>query len=254
MKDSLAVLRRITQARRIHELWPVVCDSMAQYGFDRLIYGLTRFRTESGLGDPQDLVMLSSLPRAYMKPYIEEQLYLDAPMVRWALDNDGPCSWSILRRECDFGVPAPRLERVIEFNRAHGVEVGYSVSFQSDSSRMKGGIGLIARPGLSQDLIDDMWSCRGAEVELIVTVAHLKAITLPHDRGRQLTRRQREVLELVGDGKTTNEIAQIVGLTPATIEKHMRLARGTMDVTTTAQAVLKASFQNQIYILPAARS
>ncbi|MFV0358632.1 MAG: LuxR family transcriptional regulator, partial [Tropicimonas sp.] len=38
-------------------------------------------------------------------------------------------------------------------------------------------------------------------------------------------------------------------LTPATIEKHLRLAREALDVMTTAQAVLKASFLNQIFIV-----
>ena len=58
-----------------------------------------------------------------------------------------------------------------------------------------------------------------------------------------------EVLEWVGDGKTTADIATIMGLTLATVEKHLRLARESLDVDTTAQAVLKASFQNQIYVL-----
>ncbi|MEP3034604.1 MAG: sigma factor-like helix-turn-helix DNA-binding protein, partial [Pseudoruegeria sp.] len=48
---------------------------------------------------------------------------------------------------------------------------------------------------------------------------------------------------------TTQEIAQIMGLTAATVEKHLRLAREVLDVETTAQAVLKASFNNQIFII-----
>ena len=40
-----------------------------------------------------------------------------------------------------------------------------------------------------------------------------------------------------------------MGLTSATVEKYLRLAREALDVDTTAQAVLKASFQNQIYVL-----
>jgi LuxR family transcriptional regulator len=83
-------------------------------------------------------------------------------------------------------------------------------------------------------------------------VCHLKLINLPHAGARRkLTPRQREALEWVGDGKTTQDIATIMGLTPATIEKHLRLAREALDVDTTAQAVLKASFQNQIYVLEA---
>jgi LuxR family transcriptional regulator len=64
-----------------------------------------------------------------------------------------------------------------------------------------------------------------------------------------LTARQREVLGWVGDGKTVQDIALLIGLTPATVEKHLRLARAALNVETTAQAVLKAAFQNQIFIL-----
>ena len=53
-----------------------------------------------------------------------------------------------------------------------------------------------------------------------------------------------------GDGKTTQDIAIIMGLTPATIEKHLRLAREVLEVETTAQAVLMASFRNQIFVVP----
>ena len=77
---------------------------------------------------------------------------------------------------------------------------------------------------------------------------HLKVISLPYNNLRcKLTRRQRQVLEWVGDGKTMQDIATIMGLTSATVEKHLRLARAALDVDTTAQAVLKASFQNQIF-------
>ena len=77
-------------------------------------------------------------------------------------------------------------------------------------------------------------------------VAHLKIITMPMPQ-RILTSRQREVLEWIGDGKTVADTAQILGLNKATVEKHLRLARESLGVDTTAQAVLKASFHNQMF-------
>lgn len=80
-------------------------------------------------------------------------------------------------------------------------------------------------------------------------VMHLKLLTLPYSGERQLTKRQREVLQWVGDGKTTQDIAVLLELTPATVEKHLRLAREALDVETTAQAVLKAAFYNQMFVM-----
>jgi LuxR family transcriptional regulator len=38
-------------------------------------------------------------------------------------------------------------------------------------------------------------------------------------------------------------------ISPAMVEKHLRLAREALSVETTAQAVAKASFLNQIFVL-----
>ena len=85
-------------------------------------------------------------------------------------------------------------------------------------------------------------------------MAHLKIATLPRTHfARQLTPRQREVLQLVGAGKTAAEIADLMGVTPVTIEKHLRLAREGLGAETSAQALLKAAVQGQIY-LPAAET
>ena len=39
----------------MEELWDAHTAKMAEYGFDRLIYGFTRYRTSSSLGDPEDI-------------------------------------------------------------------------------------------------------------------------------------------------------------------------------------------------------
>jgi len=57
------------------------------------------------------------------------------------------------------------------------------------------------------------------------------------------------VLQWVGDGKTTQDIALLMGLTAPTVEKHLRLAREALSVETTAQAVLKAAFANQMFVM-----
>ena len=49
-------------------------------------------------------------------------------------------------------------------------------------------------------------------------------------------------------GRVLLAAALLLGLTPGTIEKHLRLAREALDVETTAQAVLKASLQRQIFL------
>lgn len=173
-------------------------------------------------------------------------------MVKWALEHDGACSWSVMRDMMTTATLTRDERRVMAFNARHNVTAGYSIGFRSISPRTKGAIALTARAGLSQDEVDRLWADHGPDIQALNTIAHLRILSLPYSTpGRALTARQREVLGWVGDGKTVQDIACLLGLNPATVEKHLRLARDALSVETTAQAVLKASFQNQIFTFDA---
>lgn len=240
----------LTNLGSVEELWSRHCARMKTYGFDRLIYGFTRFLTETSFGDPNDLIVLSNHSQAYRKGFVEDGLYRHAPMVRWALENDGWCSWQILADQARQGMLTSREEEVLSFNLKHQVSAGYTISFRSVSHRAKGAIALTARDGLTQEDVDALWAQKGTEIVLLNNLVHLKILTLPFPlQGQALTERQRQALEWVGDGKTNQDIAAIMGLTPATVEKHLRLVRERLNVSTTAQAVAKAAFFNQMHVL-----
>lgn len=244
-------LNRLSYVKTLEELWDAHCKQMAKYGFDRLLYGYTRFRTQTSLGDPEDFVILTNHCKQYMDGFLRDGLYFHAPMLKWALSNEGAASWSMIREMATTGTITKEEHKVVEFNRSLGITVGYTVSFNSVSMRSKGAISLAARKGKQED-IDAMWAEYGDDILLMNNVAHLKILTLPYTPpNRALTKRQREALEWVGDGKTTQDIALLMGLTSATVEKHLRLAREALSVETTAQAVLKASLQNQMFVMDA---
>lgn len=245
-------LNAVIEAPTMEALWNMHSARMSDYGFDRCIYGFTHYRTKTSLGDPQDMVILSNHDPEYMEAFMSGGLYFSAPMVHWALENDGACSWARLSRLKDKAELTPAEEKVLAYNHSMGVDAGYTISFRSVSIRTKGAVALCARRDLDQDAADAIWDEHGEDITLMNNVVHLKILTLPYTKSRTLTDRQREVLEFVGDGKTTADIAMLLGLTAATIEKHLRLAREAMDVDTTAQAVLKAAFQNQMFIVNSA--
>lgn len=242
----------ITNADSVQDLWKIHCLSMDKYGFDRLIYGFTQFLTPTSFGDPNDFIVLTNHTPAYRKGFVEDGLYRNAPMVRWALENEGHCSWRSLGEQISKGTLDEKATKVVAFNLQHKVHAGYTISFKSVSHRAKGAISLTTGPDLTQDDADKIWSEHGQDIILLNNLVHLKFLTLPLPLTNQkLTPRQREALEWVGDGKTMQDIAQIMGLTQATIEKHLRLARETLNVETTAQAVAKAAFHNQMFIIGA---
>ena len=242
----------LSNAQTLEELWSTHTRMMDSFGFDRLVYGFTRFRTEHSFGDPEDFIMLSNHSEEYLDGFVRGGMYLNAPMTHWAVDNEGAGSWRTLSEKFNRGKLSPEELKVIEFNLKMNVTAGYTISFKSISARSKGAISLAARAGMTQDEVDEIWAEHGDDIHLMNNFAHLKIMTLPYSTPtRSLTPRQREALEWVGDGKTTQDIALLMGLTSATVEKHLRLAREALAVETTAQAVMKAAFQNQMFVLEA---
>lgn len=245
-----AHLHDLANCQQIETLWNLHTRKMAEFGFDRLLYGFTRYRSPNSLGDPEDFIILANHPSEYTDVFIGEGLYFHAPMVHWALKHEGAGSWSVLADMAKSKTLTAAERRVYDFNQKMNVTAGYSISFKSISARSKGAIALTARAGMKQSEVDAIWTQHGDDILLMNNVAHLKILTLPYTPpGRALTPRQREALEWVGDGKTMQDIAVLMGLTSATVEKHLRLAREALAVETTAQAVLKASFANQMFIL-----
>ncbi len=249
MKTITAHLTDVTSAATVEELWAIHTAYMSDFGFDRLIYGYTRYNTAVSLGDPQDWVLLTNHGDAYMDAFLTDGLMFQAPMVHWALENSGACSWRWLDEMRQTDALTESEQKVLAFNKSMNVVAGYTISFKSVSERTKAAIALTAKPGLDQDGIDKIWARHGDEIIVANNVMHLKLLSLPYTGQRHLTKRQREVLQWVGDGKTTQDIALLLDLTPATIEKHLRLAREALDVETTAQAVMKAAFSNQMFVV-----
>lgn len=243
-------LLEISKARVIEDVWSVYTKVMGDFGFDRIVYGRTHYRSGTNLGDPMELLVLSNHDPSYIESFVYKERYLDAPMIHWAFDNDGSASWSRVQEMAEQGKLTEKELEVVEMNREYGVLAGYTISFPAITYRSKSSVSLAAKAGMSQQDVDRLWAENSEDLELLSYIVDLKISTLPNfSPNSSLTKRQREVLEWIGDGKTTQDTAIILGLTPATVEKHLRLARESLNVDTTAQAVLKASFLNQMFLI-----
>ncbi|RME14017.1 MAG: LuxR family transcriptional regulator [Alphaproteobacteria bacterium] len=237
---------RITSAPDVAAVWDIHCAAMAQFGFDRLIYGSTRRRAAASRGDIDDAVFLSNHDQDYFDAFIRQRRFLRAPIMRWARENYGACSWKRLWNDPRY-VQAHDRE-ILAFNHSKDVKAGYSIRFPDHGGGGFGLIALAARADLSADEVEEIWAHDGDLIEAMNHIAHLKIISLPRPDipPARLTPRQREVLQWVADGKTNKDVAVLLGVSPTTVEKHLRLVREKLAVETTLQAVLKAAFQNLI--------
>jgi len=248
LSNALAHLQRIGNARTPEELWGHLLTALAEYGFDRVNYGATRSSRDGSIGDIQDAVFLSNHPRNVMSTYFDMGFFMRTPMFRWVMQKTGACSWGWAEAERRAGRLSPEELAAQDMARKSGMVAGYSISFADPSPRSRAAMGLSVEPGLTQDQVDAMWVQKGSEIMAICQMMHLRMQGMPFPvQRRPLSPRQREALEWVAEGKTTQDIAIIMGISPAMVEKHLRLAREALDVETTAHAVAKAALFNHLF-------
>jgi LuxR family transcriptional regulator, quorum-sensing system regulator SdiA len=255
LPPNMEFISRVLGANSIERVWALHVEKMTSFGFDRMLYGANRFRTHGEFGDLSDAVILTNHNKEYIDLFFGKSLYFHAPMAIWAANNVGVCSWQWAVDRRNSGESTEVENNILDLNDNMGVRAGYSISFDTISERSKSAIGLCAREGLTQSDVEEIWAEHGAEIELMNNLINQKISTLPFTRqGKPLTNRQREVLQWVADGKTLQDIATIMDLNQATVEKHLRLARTNLNADNTAQAILKASMQNQFFIFEGLRS
>jgi DNA-binding CsgD family transcriptional regulator len=248
VSDVLSLLSRIAEATAVGPVWAEATGFFRGLGFGRVNYGYTRFLSDRTIGDPEDVVFLTTADAEYARRYFSGGLYARTPIFRWAQQNSGACTWSWVRGAMERGELTPDEVEAVKQNLAMGISAGITVSFPETSTRAKGALGLIADAGLDHAGVDDIFAQRGQEILAVANMMHLKIVNMPGaNRRRPLTQRQREALEWVADGKTTQDVALLMGVSPAMVEKHLRLAREALDVETTAQAVAKAALLNMIF-------
>ena len=252
MSQALSLTIAIAEAGSAEAAFGLAMGRFAHLGFPRANYGFTRFRSDRSMGDPDDALFLTTESEVFIRHYFRNGFYARTPVFRWAARNTGARTWAWVREAHEAGTLTPDEAATVRDNVAMGVVAGMSVSFPETSARSKGALGLIARKGLDHAAVDAIFAEHGQEIVALAHVLHLKLITFPFPtRKRAMTARQREALEWVADGKGTQDVAMLMGVSAAMVDKHLRLAREGLSVDTTAQAVAKATLLNLIFQRPA---
>lgn len=187
--------KALALARTVDDVWDLHCQTMAGFGFDRVIYGMTRATGANGaLGAFEDALVLSNHGQSYDQAYIGSQMFLEAPGFRWAQENAGAIGWGALWT--DSRALTARDREIIAFHRAREVCAGYTVSITQNSARTFAVVSLTARTDLSQAEVDRLWAAEGCRIWTMNNLMHLKILSLPHRGTRHLlSSRQREALE-----------------------------------------------------------
>ena len=246
--ELIQLMSSILNSQTIESVWDEFMPILQKIGFDRLLYVSTHFRIFGEFGDLADALILSNYPDGYAREFLSEEMYKYDPLLS-ADKDEGVESWISSKKQYKCNTNCHGKRRFFELNRKWGFDAGLSVSLGGLGERNRVYLGLAARQGLSQNQVNMIWSIHGKDILTLLNLVRLRISNLPSTgKIRPLTGRQVEVLEWVANGKTTAEIASILYLSAATIEKHLRSAREALGAETTAQAVHKATKLNLLYV------
>lgn len=241
-------LSKLLLARNHETIWALTLDFLRRFGFLHAVYGYSPDSRGATLGAPEDYIILSTLPPAVTHELVADGHYLQSFTFHKALNDVGVMQWSATPEQCGLPADTTIQPASAAFFERCGMLAGCTIGFPSDRTRGRAVLALVAGPGHDQPSLDALLERCGEMIFVAAAIANRCIINLPQIGGtRSLTHRQREVLEWVADGKTSADIAVIMGITATTVEKHLRLARETLNVDTTAHALIKASFLNQVF-------
>ena len=251
MKDTTtaASIHAILSASSLQDAWRVLCSEMDQYGFDRLLYGRTYFARGEYLGDVKDYMALSNHDPEYFDFLIRSGRFKKSPFFIWSFENSGFVSWSHLNQ---VAIPENVKEiayKLVQQNQAFGVHAGYTASFENCFVGQKSTASICARRDITQSEVDSIWTKNRMDLESIWLAFDYKTRGLPFPTvEHRLTPKQLEVLQWTAQGKTAPEVAIILGVSQSNVEKHLRLARNSLNVMTSTQAIAKLAFLNQLFV------
>lgn len=227
--------------------WKVLEADLAQFGFGSAIFGRKSNEGRAHMDRLEDAFILSSYPDEFMEYYIGQRAYMDDPMLEWGLENVGALSWGEVHGWYGQGKLSEASARLLERCAEAGVSVGYTYSLVDRQASALCIFGLCAGPGLSQAEVDRTWA--GAE-RRITSGLHMFSLAVQRlpdaQAGGVLSKRQTEILRLVAEGKSTRDVAELLGLHRRTVEDHLSAARRAIGAETTMHALALAVRQGRV--------
>jgi LuxR family transcriptional regulator len=241
-------LEKILKATTVDQIRHPYLEAMASYGFETVFYA-ARFMLALPSSLAQDhAALITTLPDRVLDRMRSFRGHERPIWAQWVSENDGDISSDAMIAQIQPAQDVPM--RQLQLIRETGIEAAQIISLRDKVLRSAGVVVVNPFPGASYDDLAMRWQEHGSDIRTLCWVTHMRIATMPATNLHPvLTPRQREVLEWRSAGKTVAEIATILGVTPATVEKHMRLAREALGVQTTPQAILKAHLGHELFQL-----
>ncbi|MEB3796280.1 MULTISPECIES: LuxR family transcriptional regulator AbaR [Acinetobacter] len=214
-----------------YQLFEVVKSTALKLGFDYCAYGM---QSPLSIAEPKT-IMLNNYPQAWQQRYVEQQYVKVDPTVQHCMVSLKPLVWSSqythTQVEKDFWEEA----------RSYGLNVGWAQS----SRDFIGTRGMLTLARSSDQLSEKEQKAQYTNMYWLTQTVHSSIAKIVNDVefsqfNLYLTNREKEVLRWTAEGKTSAEIAQILGVSERTINFHLSNSMQKLNVNNKISAAIRA--------------
>ncbi|OCZ56186.1 LuxR family transcriptional regulator AbaR [Acinetobacter seifertii] len=214
-----------------YQLFEVVKSTASKLGFDYCAYGM---QSPLSIAEPKT-IMLNNYPQAWQQRYVEQQYVKVDPTVQHCMVSLKPLVWSNqythTQAEKDFWEEA----------RSYGLNVGWAQS----SRDFIGTRGMLTLARSSDQLSEKEQKAQYTNMYWLTQTVHSSIAKIVNDVefsqfNLYLTNREKEVLRWTAEGKTSAEIAQILGVSERTINFHLSNSMQKLNVNNKISAAIRA--------------
>lgn len=237
MKNWQDDLFRITEGASCENtVFERLKEAARNLGFEYCSYGL---QTAYPLTNPK-IIWLNDYPKAWREQY-QKQRYLHVdPTGLHGRRSQKPIVWS---------------DRLFENARAlwsDAQEFGLRVGWAQSSLDVGGSGGMLTLCRGSEPLTPSELAAQEQKFTWLASLAHVTfsrifSERLRHDLTTPLTSREREVLKWTADGKSANQISDLLSVSKNTIDFHIKNAITKLQTSNKTAAVVRAALLGLLF-------
>ena len=223
------VLNIIASANTLPLLWRQMARYFDSHGFGGISYYWVRSATHL----PATVPLQHGFSKAEIELYLSYDFQRLDIVPRAALAAGTPIRWSEAWRETELTAEEREFLTAL---RSIDFSDGFSLPCYGPNNR--NAVVSLGKIAPSADISDDHL----ARLHFIAQSAHLRICSLFAEevtRDRQLSKREKEILDWVARGKSNGVIAEILAISPGTVDTYMRRIYGKLDVSDRTSAAVK---------------
>jgi len=240
LSQTIEMQRRFAAVFSIEELTALCSEECRRLGFHSFVYAL---RVPTSFANAQ-VIMLDGYPEGWVTRYFEAAHFAADPVMAWCLKNIVPVRWSDLVLE-----PGSHAEMVMREAAEYGLRDGVTMPVHG----AQGELGILSLSlDAPSELARPITERALPHVQLLASHLHqaVSRLSRPIDTQPSLTTRENECLRWTADGKTSREIAQLLGVSERTVNFHISNIMRKLDVVNRQQGVAKAALRRMIQPIP----